>query len=203
MENGDKNPENTGENVFDSIQKKLKQGDTLEHALNGVDPADLYLFFTQQYQLLSGKYDSLIEQLNKATTLFSRGDKDAISRIERIMNLMTSNMAFIKQIVQIEDANNDKLLEQERINQKQELQFSSMMDKQNRFAQSLKNMDANTRAILKEIEQLKANDRKHDNFRFRVLAVASIVTGVVVWLMTGDNFAKLVIIVNEITEKCQ
>lgn len=203
MENGDKDPENTGENVLDSIQKKLKQGDTLEQALNGVDPKDLYLFFTQQYQLLSGKYDSLIEQLNKATTLFSRGDKDAISRIERIMNLMTSNMAFIKQIVQIEDANNDKLLEQERINQKQELQFSSMMDRQNRFAQSLKNMDANTRAILKEIEQLKANDRKHDNFRFRVLAVASIVTGVVVWLMTGDNFAKLVIIVNEITEQCQ
>ena len=203
MENGDKDPENTGENVLDSIQKKLKQGDTLEQALNGVDPKDLYLFFTQQYQLLSGKYDSLIEQLNKATTLFSRGDKDAISRIERIMNLMTSNMAFIKQIVQIEDVNNDKLLEQERINQKQELQFSSMMDRQNRFAQSLKNMDANTRAILKEIEQLKANDRKHDNFRFRVLAVASIVTGVVVWLMTGDNFAKLVIIVNEITEQCQ
>lgn len=114
---------------------------------------------------------------------------------------MTSNMAFIKQIVQIEDANNDKLLEQERINQKQELQFSSMMDKQNRFSQSLKNMDANTRAILKEIEQLKANDQKHDNFRFRVLAVASIVTGVVVWLMTGDNFAKLVIIINEVTGK--
>lgn len=201
MGNDNKESENPGENVLDSIQKKLKQGDTLEQALNGVDPKDLYLFFTQQYQLLSGKYESLTEQLNKVTTLFSRGDKDAIARIERIMNLMTSNMAFIKQIVQIEDANNDKLLEQERINQKQELQFSSMMDKQNRFSQSLKNMDANTRAILKEIEQLKANDQKHDNFRFRVLAVASIVTGVVVWLMTGDNFAKLVIIVNEITGK--
>lgn len=201
MGNDNKESENPGENVLDSIQKKLKQGDTLEQALNGVDPKDLYLFFTQQYQLLSGKYESLTEQLNKVTTLFSRGDKDAIARIERIMNLMTSNMAFIKQIVQIEDANNDKLLEQERINQKQELQFSSMMDKQNRFSQSLKNMDANTRAILKEIEQLKANDQKHDNFRFRVLAVASIVTGVVVWLMTGDNFAKLVIIINEVTEK--
>ena len=201
MGNDNKESENPGENVLDSIQKKLKQGDTLEQALNGVDPKDLYLFFTQQYQLLSGKYESLTEQLNKVSTLFSRGDKDAIARIERIMNLMTSNMAFIKQIVQIEDANNDKLLEQERINQKQELQFSSMMDKQNRFSQSLKNMDANTRAILKEIEQLKANDQKHDNFRFRVLAVASIVTGVVVWLMTGDNFAKLVIIVNEITGK--
>ena len=201
MGNDNKESENPGENVLDSIQKKLKQGDTLEQALNGVDPKDLYLFFTQQYQLLSGKYESLTEQLNKVTTLFSRGDKDAIARIERIMNLMTSNMAFIKQIVQIEDANNDKLLEQERINQKQELQFSSMMDKQNRFSQSLKNMDANTRAILKEIEQLKANDQKHDNFRFRVLAVASIVTGVVVWLMTGDNFAKLVIIINEVTGK--
>lgn len=201
MGNDNKESENPGENVLDSIQKKLKQGDTLEQALNGVDPKDLYLFFTQQYQLLSGKYESLTEQLNKVSTLYSRGDKDAIARIERIMNLMTSNMAFIKQIVQIEDANNDKLLEQERINQKQELQFSSMMDKQNRFSQSLKNMDANTRAILKEIEQLKANDQKHDNFRFRVLAVASIVTGVVVWLMTGDNFAKLVIIVNEITGK--
>ena len=201
MGNDNKESENPGENVLDSIQKKLKQGDTLEQALNGVDPKDLYLFFTQQYQLLSGKYESLTEQLNKVTTLFSRGDKDVIARIERIMNLMTSNMAFIKQIVQIEDANNDKLLEQERINQKQELQFSSMADKQNRFSQSLKNMDANTRAILKEIEQLKANDQKHDNFRFRVLAVASIVTGVVVWLMTGDNFAKLVIIINEITGK--
>ena len=201
MGNDNKESEKPGENVLDSIQKKLKQGDTLEQALNGVDPKDLYLFFTQQYQLLSGKYESLTEQLNKVTTLFSRGDKDVIARIERIMNLMTSNMAFIKQIVQIEDANNDKLLEQERINQKQELQFSSMADKQNRFSQSLKNMDANTRAILKEIEQLKANDQKHDNFRFRVLAVASIVTGVVVWLMTGDNFAKLVIIINEITGK--
>ena len=194
-----KMPGNTGENVFDSIQKRLKQGESLESILKEVDPAELYTFFTSQYQLLQDKYDSLSEQLQKVTSSFNRGDKDAIARIERIMNLMTSNMAFIKQIIQIEDVNNDKLVAQEKINQKQELQYASIIEKQNRFSQSLKNMDTNTRAILEEIENLKANDQKHDNFRFRVITIASIASGVVLWLLTGDNLAKLVIIVNQFT----
>ena len=194
-----KTPGNIGENVFDSIQKRLKQGESLESILKEVDPAELYTFFTSQYQLLKDKYDSLAEQLQKVTTSFNRGDKDAIARIERIMNLMTSNMAFIKQIIQIEDVNNDKLVAQEKINQKQELQYASIIEKQNRFSQSLKNMDTNTRAILEEIENLKANDQKHDNFRFRVITIASIASGVVLWLLTGDNLAKLVIIVNQFT----
>ena len=194
-----KTPGNIGENVFDSIQKRLKQGESLESILKEVDPAELYTFFTSQYQLLKDKYDSLAEQLQKVTTSFNRGDKDAIARIERIMNLMTSNMAFIKQIIQIEDVNNDKLVAQEKINQKQELQYASIIEKQNRFSQSLKNMDTNTRAILEEIENLKANDQKHDNFRFRVITIASIASGVVLWLLTGDNLAKLVIIINQFT----
>lgn len=197
MADESKMPGNTGENVFDSIQKRLRQGESLEAILKEVDPKDLCAFFHQQYSLLQDKYDSLAEQLQKVTEQFNRGDKDAIARIERIMNLMTSNMAFIKQIIQIEDANNDKLLAQEKLNQKQDLQYASIIERQNRFSQGLKNMDTNTRAILEEIENLKANDQKHDNFRFKVITIASIVTTVVLWLMAGDNLAKLVVIISE------
>ena len=192
-----KTPGNTEENAFDSIQKRLRQGETLDAILKEVDPKDLCSFFNQQYNLLQDKYDSLSEQLKKVTEQFVRHDRDAVARIEKIMNLMTSNMAFIKQIIEIEDANNDKLLAQDKLNQKQELQCASIIERQNRFAQSLKNMDTNTRAILEEIENLKANDQRHDNFKFKVLTVATIATSVVVWLMTGDNLAKLVIIINE------
>ena len=194
-----KMPGNTEGNVFDSIQKRLRQGESLDAILKEVDSKELCSFFQQQYNLLQDKYASLSEQLQKVTELLERKDKDAIARIERIMNLMTSNMAFIKQIIQIEDVNNDKLLAQEKLNQKQELQYASIIEKQSRFSQSLKNMDTNTRAILEEIENLKANDQKHDNFKFKVVTIASIAAGIVLWLMTGDNLTKLMIIVNEFT----
>lgn len=194
-------PVNSGENILDSIRNKISQGSTLEQALAGVDLKELYTFFDEQYSLLKDKYDSLSEQISSIANSLKRNDTEMVQRIERIMNLMTSNMSFIKQIIQIEEANNDKLAEQEKINMKQELQFSSLVEKQNRFSQSLKNMDTNTRAILQEIEVLKANDVSHDKFRYKIITIASVVTGIVVWLLTGDNLAKLVILVDQFGSK--
>lgn len=201
MADGDKSSVKPGGYSLETLNKLAQQGVSVEDLLKKMSPQEINDFLVSQYKFLSDKYDSIEEQFKSTSDIIRKGNDDTSQRMQRILSLMTANLAFMKQMIQLEDDSSDKLAEQERVNAKQELQFSSVIDRQNRFAQSLANMDKNSQAIIKEIEKLKEKCAEHDKFQIRVTTIVTLITGALAWLMTGDNFAKLIVFLNSVLPK--
>lgn len=194
MPNGAKSPMDLGEDAVNLAQNLVQQGISVEQLLKGMNPEEINKFLVSQYNLLNEKYEELKRQLTELQGDLKDEEQNTAQRIERILALMTSNMAFIKQMIQIEDVNNDKLVEQEKINNRQELQVASLIERQNRFAVGMSTMDKNFKTIMSEIQKLKAKDVEHDKFQWKVTVLAGVAISVFVWLMTGDNLAKLTVL---------
>lgn len=201
MADGDNSSVKPGGYSLETLNKLAQQGVSVEDLLKKMSPQEINDFLVSQYKFLSDKYDSIEEQFKSTSDIIRKGNDDTSQRMQRILSLMTANLAFMKQMIQLEDDSSDKLAEQERVNAKQELQFSSVIDRQNRFAQSLANMDKNSQAIIKEIEKLKEKCAEHDKFQIRVTTIVTLIAGALAWLMTGDNFAKLIVFLNSVLPK--
>lgn len=148
---------------------------------------------------MNERYTSIEDQLKQLRDLVKDDEKDINQRIERILSLMTSNMTFIKQMIQIEDTDNEKLTEQEKINARQELQFAGLVDRQNRFSMSLVSIDNNTKAILAELGKLKAKSIQHDQFHIKLAVIGTVVLSIGAWLLAGDNLTKLIVALKQLS----
>lgn len=191
MPNAAKSSDISGENALNVLKNMTNQDIPVDKLLSSMDRQEVIKFLLGQYNLLDERMTSLESSFKQLQEMSKEEGRDTAQRIERILSLMTSNMAFIKQMIQLEDVNTDKLTEQEKINANQELQFTGLIDRQNRFAMCLTSIDNNTKAILEEISKLKARATQNDQFHFRLVVIGSIAIGVVTWLMTGDNLMKI------------
>ena len=194
-----KSPEKSGADTAQLVHDLSSQGISVEQVLKGMEPQKIYTFLIGQYNMLSERYTSIEQQLRRLETLVKSDSKETTQRIERILALMTSNLTFIKQMIQLEDANNDKLVEQEKVSNRQDLQVATLIERQNRYAVSLATMDKNNHTIMEEIAKLKEKDVEHDKFHIKVMTIASVVSGIAIWLLTGDNLAKLTVFLVNIT----
>lgn len=199
MSNDAKSPDNSGEDAIKLVSDFSHQGISVDQLLKGMSQPDVISFLISQYNTLKERYEGLEQQLKKLESLLKSDHRETAQRIERILALMTSNLTFIKQMIQLEDANNDKLTEQEKLNNRQELQAASFIERQNQLSVSLATMDKNNHIIMDEIAKLKTKDLEHDQFEFKVMTVASVVSAIIFWLMTGDNLAKLTVFLSSLT----
>lgn len=194
-----KSPEKSGADTAQLVHDLSSQGISVEQVLKGMEPQQIYAFLISQYNMLAERYTSMEQQLRNLESLVKSDSKETTQRIERILALMTSNLTFIKQMIQLEDVNNDKLVEQEKVNNRQELQVATLIERQNRYAVSLATMDKNNHTIMEEIAKLKEKDVEHDKFQVKVMTIASVISGIAIWLLTGDNLAKLTVFLVSIT----
>lgn len=194
-----KSPEKSGADTAQLVHDLSSQGISVEQVLKGMEPQKIYTFLIGQYNMLSERYTSIEQQLRRLEALVKSDSKETTQRIERILALMTSNLTFIKQMIQLEDVDNDKLVEQEKVSNRQDLQVATLIERQNRYAVSLATMDKNNHTIMEEIAKLKEKDVEHDKFHIKVMTIASVVSGIAIWLLTGDNLAKLTVFLVNIT----
>ena len=194
-----KSPEKSGADTAQLVHDLSSQGISVEQVLKGMEPQKIYTFLIGQYNMLSERYTSIEQQLRRLETLVKSDSKETTQRIERILALMTSNLTFIKQMIQLEDVDNDKLVEQEKVSNRQDLQVATLIERQNRYAVSLATMDKNNHTIMEEIAKLKEKGVEHDKFHIKVMTIASVVSGIAIWLLTGDNLAKLTVFLVNIT----
>lgn len=194
-----KSPEKSGADTAQLVHDLSSQGISVEQVLKGMEPQKIYTFLIGQYNMLSERYTSIEQQLRRLETLVKSDSKETTQRIERILALMTSNLTFIKQMIQLEDVDNDKLVEQEKVSNRQDLQVATLIERQNRYAVSLATMDKNNHTIMEEIAKLKEKDVEYDKFHIKVMTIASVVSGIAIWLLTGDNLAKLTVFLVNIT----
>ena len=194
-----KSPEKSGADTAQLVHDLSSQGISVDQVLKGMEPQQIYAFLIGQYNMLSERYTSIEQQLRRLETLAKSDSKETTQRIERILALMTSNLTFIKQMIQLEDVNNDKLVEQEKVSNRQDLQVATLIERQNRYAVSLATMDKNNHTIMEEIAKLKEKEVEHDKFHIKVMTIASVVSGIAIWLLTGDNLAKLTVFLVNIT----
>ena len=199
MSDDAKSPEKSGEDAVKLATDLANQGISVEQLLKGMNRTEINSFLISQYNILKSSYESLKAQFTELKNCVKSDKQETQQRIERILALMTANTTFIKQMIQLVDLNNEKITEQEKIINSQEFKVSSLIDRQNRYATSLTTMDQNFRTIMKEIQKLKDKDIEHDKFQFKVMFVVSVASGAFFWLVSGDNLAKLIFFLSELT----
>lgn len=178
-----------------NVSSGSARGIPIEVILKGMDQTQINTYLLKQYSRLSDQYDDLSANFKAVIGDIKAGNKNVVDRIEHILALMTSNMMFVKQMIQLENTSVTRLNDQEKVDAKLELQFSTVINKQNQFSQCIDNMNKNSKIILEEIEVLRANDIRNDKFKTKVTVIASICTVVVYWILSGINFGKIVEVV--------
>ena len=157
----------------------------------GMTPEQLSMVLQNHTQYLEEKCNGLKQQLHDLKTQVYSDNDSVIQRIERILALMTSQMSLIKQMVELVDNFGDRLTSQEQFKMKHELEYIGIVERQNRFAKSLQNMAQNSHEIFIELEEIKDHVNEHDKFQWKLTISVSVGAAVIAWLLTGDNFAKL------------
>ena len=185
----------------DQIKSGSDQGLPIDTILKRMSQDEINAFVITQYNNLSRQFKDLSDQYKTVIEHAKKNNKEIIDRIEHILSLMTANMAFIKQLVQITDVTTARLGEQEKMNSKQELAFANLVSNQNRFSQCLDNMSKNNVAIVKAMEDLKSKVDEHDKFNAKIAILISIGTLVIGWIMSGTNFSQIMVLINEFLNK--
>lgn len=191
----------TSEAFAARLHDGAKKGLPIDVVLKGMGQSEVNSYLFLQYDLIEDQYNKLVEQYNTVLHDVKKGNKELIGRIEHILSLMSANMAFIKQLVALIDTSTARLDEQEKINTRQELSLASFVDKQNQLSQCLTNMNANSVAIVKTIDEIKTKLNEHDKFNSKIAILLSIGALLVTWLMTGNNFSQLLVFLNQIIER--
>ena len=185
----------------DQIKSGSDQGLPIDTILKRMSQDEINAFVITQYNNLSRQFKDLSDQYQTVIDHAKKNNKEIIDRIEHILSLMTANMVFIKQLVQITDVTTARLGEQEKMNSKQELTFANLVSNQNRFSQCLDNMSKNNVAIVKAMEDLKSKVDAHDKFNAKIAILISIGTLVIGWIMSGTNFSQIMVLINEFLNK--
>lgn len=168
--------------------------------LKGMNQDEINRYILSNFTRLNTQYEELSEQFREIASVIKSGNKNVTDRIEHILTLMTSNMMFVKQMIQLENSSLTRLDDQEKVDAKLELQFSTIINRQNQFAQCIENMNNNSKAILTEIEQLRANDINNDKFKTKVTLIASLCTVVVYWLISSLNLSNVAALISELSK---
>ena len=174
------------------------QGLPMDKVLKHLGQEEINAYVLSEYGRLCNLYNELVNQYKTVIDHAKHNNKELTDRIEHILSLMSTNMAFIKQLVQITDVTTTRLNEQEKINSKQELGLANLVVKQNQFAQCIANANKNSVAICKALEGLRTKVNEHDKFNSKIAILLSIGTVVVGWLMYGNNFSQILVLINKI-----
>lgn len=145
----------------------------------------------QQYNTLAESCKDFQEQLRQVKASVDRNNSEIAQRIEKIIALMTVHMNHIKEMMDIIDDYGSRIGEQERQNAQQELRNAAMIERQKQLASSLAKLSKTTREIVDEIDALKQREESHDKFQWRVTCICAVGVAIIMWLFTGDNFAKI------------
>jgi len=193
-------PENSSANFETAIKAGSESGIPIDVILKGMSNDDIHAFLMDHYEKLLKQCKDLTEQYKDVASTLDKNNKDVLDRIDHILSLMTSHMMYIKQMIQIEESSAQRLDDQEKLNARQELQFVSLVDRQNRFSQSVENMNSNTKEILKEIAYLRAKEVDNDKFKSRIILIGTIGSAILYWLMSGNNFSKMLVMLQDFTK---
>ena len=170
----------------------------IEAIVRSMNQEEINRYLLTQYTKLNKQCDELSEQFREVISVVKNNNKSVTDRIEHILSLMTSNMMFVKQMIQLENSSLTRLDDQEKTDAKMELQLATALNRQNQFAQCIENMNKNSKAILSEIEDLRANDANNDKFKTKVTVIASLCTLVVYWLLSGLNLSNIITFLSDL-----
>lgn len=149
------------------------------------------MMVAHQYAFLDDQCKRLQEQLSDLKDKLADQNDGIVQRIERILALMTTHMACLKQVIELVDNFGDRLAVTEKADMRRDMEYTSIVERQNKFSEALSAFTANSNKIYSELEDLKRRTDDHDKFQFKATLVGTIIMTIIVWLMTGNNFTSL------------
>ena len=200
---GTSNEETDSSGFVKSLNDGIARGVPIESILKSMPQERINAYLLAQVERLSKQHDDLAEQFRTVISAVKAGNKNVTDRIEHILALMTSNMMFVKQMIQFESSSMTRLDDQEKTDAKLELQFSTVINRQNQFSQCIENMNKNSKALLEAIEELRANDVNNDKFKTKVTVIASLCAIVIYWVMSGLNLGKIMEFIQNFASRAQ
>lgn len=171
----------------------LLNGVGFTQAIQDMGPEKVKLYMEGQYAFLMKHCTSLQAQLNELRQKVDDDNTNLVQRVERLLLQMTNHMSIIRQMIDIVASYGDRLTEHEKEQAKQEAAYASLVERQNRFAISLSKLEKSSKDIVEEVADVSDKEEKHSKLEWRVFTVFSIGIGIVVWLLTGDNFVKILL----------
>lgn len=168
---------------------------------NSVTPATLEQLkadMMQQYNELETNCKEFQGQLASIKVKMEQDNEEHVRRIEKIISLMTLHMQHIREMVELIDAFGDRLTEQERQLAGTEVKCTLMMDRQRQLASSMSKLSKTAKEIVDELEQVKQKQDSHDKFQWKLVCIVTVGTSIIVWLLTTDNFAKLIYAIGQL-----
>ena len=190
-------PEDEEPSASELLTTPLLKGVEFSQAIKELGSENLKLYLNGQYDFLLKHCNRIQDQLNELRNKVDSNNVNLVRRVEKILTQMTSYMAIIKQMVDIVASYGERLTEQEKAQAKQELEYASLVERQNRFAISLAKLEKNGREIVEEVEDVKQKEEDHGKLEWKLFSIVSIGVAIVAWLLTGDNFAKILIAIHE------
>ena len=134
------------------------------------------------------------DQLNELRKQVSKENAELVQRVDKLISLMTNNAVFIRQMIDLLDDYGNKLSKYEKDAVKHQMEYAAVVDRMNRMANNFVKLENNQKEIVDELEALKSRQDEDDKFKFKMIWILSIVSGIVGWLCVGDNLKKCVVI---------
>ena len=134
------------------------------------------------------------EQLNELRKQVSKENAELVQRVDKLISLMTNNAVFIRQMIDLLDDYGNKLSKYEKDAVKHQMEYAAVVDRMNRMANNFVKLENNQKEIVDELEALKSRQDEDDKFKWKMIWILSIVSGIVGWLCVGDNLKKCVVI---------
>ena len=134
------------------------------------------------------------DQLNELRNQVSKENAELVQRVDKLISLMTNNAVFIRQMIDLLDDYGNKLSKYEKDAVKHQMEYAAVVDRMNRMANNFVKLENNQKEIVDELEALKSRQDEDDKFKWKMIWILSIVSGIVGWLCVGDNLKKCVVI---------
>lgn len=176
---------------------KALQSMTFNQAVDSLGVEALKQALLAKFSVYDKGRINIERQLDAIKTKITKDKADTTHRVDRLINLMTSNAAFIRQMIDLLDDYGNKLSTHEKNSIRHQMEYAAVVERMNRMAKNFVQLENNQREIVDAIESLRQKQEEDDRFRWKLVWFMGIVGSLVGWLCFGEHLKTLIVVLQK------
>ena len=140
---------------------------------------------------------SIEEQLTALKAQMSKENSDLAHRVDKLISLMTNNVVFIRQMIDLLDDYGNKLSKYEKDAAKHQMEYAAVVDRMNRMATNFVKLENNQKEIVEEVEGLKSRQDGDDKFKWKLISIMTLVGTIVGWMCMSDHLKQFIVVMQK------
>ena len=140
---------------------------------------------------------SIEEQLTALKAQMSKENSDLAHRVDKLISLMTNNVVFIRQMIDLLDDYGNKLSKYEKDAAKHQMEYAAVVDRMNRMATNFVKLENNQKEIVEEVEGLKSRQDEDDKFKWKLISIMTLVGTIAGWMCMSDHLKQFIVVMQK------